>query len=106
MTKITPASELHTMYETLVREIRKDELYRAMLTVERLGGASPEETAVISALGERMQELDGAEYPRNLPAQIGAEPTPYTRITLENTRGSGAGAVHFTRIDTPPLSEN
>lgn len=66
MTRLATAQELRDLAATLEREIRKDELYRAMLTVERLGGASLEETAVIVALGERMQELDGAEYPRKL----------------------------------------
>lgn len=80
MTRLATAKELRDMMAALEREIRKDELYHAMLTVERLGGASPEETAVIVALGERMRELDGAEYPRKLPA-IAAETTQGTAST-------------------------
>lgn len=38
-------------------EVRKNELYLAMVTVEELGGASPEETAVIIALGKRLDYL-------------------------------------------------
>ncbi|HET8909139.1 MAG TPA: hypothetical protein VFN11_19460 [Ktedonobacterales bacterium] len=35
---------------------------------------------------------------------ISAESIPYARIAVENTRGSGAGTVRFTRIDTPLIT--
>ncbi len=77
MTRISTPQELRDLMATLEREIRKDELYHAMLTVERYGGCSPEETETIGKLGERMQELDGNPYPHKLPS-IAAETTQGT----------------------------